>query len=291
METFKYQLEKYHGRESRHTCPKCGKPQSFARYVDNEGNYLSDIVGRCNHEDKCGYHLTPAEYFSLVGGTYIPIVNITPKPMPPTDYINENIMKQTVGKDNFLILFLSKFFEKEELKNVSEKYNIGGTDDKRTIYWQIDQENRIRTGKMMLYSPDTGHRIKDKPNSFDWVHRHVKNDYQLEQCLFGLHLINKGKPIAIVESEKTAIIADLTIPEYTWLATGGKGNYRLMEAVKGLDVTLFPDLGAFNDWYKYAYQYGFKISHLLEQMATDEEKNNGLDIADYILKQLKMNKK
>jgi hypothetical protein len=57
-----------------------------------------------------------------------------------------------------------------------------------------------------------------------------------------------------------------------------------MEAVIGHDVTLFPDLGAYDQWSEHATRYGFKISRLLEDMATEDDRANGLDIADYILK-------
>jgi ribosomal protein L22 len=90
----------------------------------------------------------------------------------------------------------------------------------------------------------------------------------------------------VVESEKSAIVASLTIPEYTWVSTGSKQNYRLLEDVKGYDVTMFPDLGAYDEWQKYAKKYSYKVSEMLEQIASEEERENGLDIADYIIKQI-----
>ena len=35
-------------------------------YIDteNNNNYLSERVGKCNRLDKCGYHYTPREYFA-----------------------------------------------------------------------------------------------------------------------------------------------------------------------------------------------------------------------------------
>ena len=35
-------------------------------YIDTENNnqYLSDNVGKCNRLDKCGYHYTPRQYFT-----------------------------------------------------------------------------------------------------------------------------------------------------------------------------------------------------------------------------------
>ena len=44
-------LEKYTGKSSRHKCPKCGDPHSFAYYLDgNTGEVIDKAVGRCNHE-------------------------------------------------------------------------------------------------------------------------------------------------------------------------------------------------------------------------------------------------
>ncbi len=47
---------------------------------------------------------------------------------------------------------------------------------------------------------------------------------QSASVLFGEHLLpmNRGKPVAIVESEKTALVAAYYLPEYVWLASGGK---------------------------------------------------------------------
>lgn len=289
MEKFRYELEKYKGKSTRHECPACKSKDSFARYVDEQGNYISNEVGRCNREDKCGYHLTPGEYYREKGESYQRTIHVEPKPLPPTDCIPEEVMTRSLNTKNDFISFLMKYFGLSEVAETINKYRIGDATDGRVIFWQIDELGRVRTGKMMLYNPDTGRRVKNVPGSFDWVHRHIKKDYQLEQCLFGLHLIHRGKPIAIVESEKSAILASLTIPNYVWMATGGKQNYRLMEAVKGRDVTLFPDLGAFEQWQEHANKYGFRVSGLLEDIATPEDRGNGLDIADYILNELNSN--
>ena len=49
---------------SRFTCPNCGKPHCFVRYVDENGDMLHESVGRCNHESSCGYHYTPKQFFA-----------------------------------------------------------------------------------------------------------------------------------------------------------------------------------------------------------------------------------
>ena len=66
MNTYRFILEKYRGISTRYTCPQCGRKHTFTRYIDTENNnqYLSDKVGKCNRLDKCGYHYTPRQYFT-----------------------------------------------------------------------------------------------------------------------------------------------------------------------------------------------------------------------------------
>ena len=66
MNTYRFTLEKYRGISTRYTCPQCGRKHTFTRYIDteNNNNYLSDNVGKCNRLDKCGYHYTPKQYFT-----------------------------------------------------------------------------------------------------------------------------------------------------------------------------------------------------------------------------------
>ena len=33
-------------------------------YTENNNQYLSERVGKCNRLDKCGYHYTPKQYFT-----------------------------------------------------------------------------------------------------------------------------------------------------------------------------------------------------------------------------------
>ena len=63
---YRYQLERYRGRSTRHVCPQCGRKNVFTRYIDTYNNniYINDIVGKCNRLDKCGYHYTPHQYFT-----------------------------------------------------------------------------------------------------------------------------------------------------------------------------------------------------------------------------------
>ena len=99
------------------------------------------------------------------------------------------------------------------------------------IFWQIDKNKKVRTGKVMDYNPDSGKRI-GYPS---WVHSFAP-DYSLRQCFFGEHLIQIDKPIAIVESEKAACILSVCNPYFTWIASGGSSglNQKKCEALKRL---------------------------------------------------------
>ena len=79
-----------------------------------------------------------------------------------------------------------------------------------TVFWQIAADGEVRGGKIMLYDRLTGHRVQEPFPHINWVHSVLKlPDFKLTQCFFGEHLLPyiRDKPVAIVESEKTAILA------------------------------------------------------------------------------------
>jgi hypothetical protein len=62
---------------------------------------------------------------------------------------------------------------------------------------------------------------------------------------------NKIKPIALVESEKSAIIASIAFPEFIWMATGGLLNLKfdLLKPLAHRRVILCPDAGCYDLWF------------------------------------------
>lgn len=54
MNEYRFHLQKYAaGKNTKQTCPQCGKKRCFVRYVDEEGEIgFPDYVGRCDHEDR-----------------------------------------------------------------------------------------------------------------------------------------------------------------------------------------------------------------------------------------------
>ena len=186
--------------------------------------------------------------------------------------------------------FLKSKFSKDEVFNAMQNYFITGTNhfwNNATVFWQINNKEQIQCAKLMLYDRFTGKRIKEPYNHINWLHKATKEpDFKLCQCLFGLHRITDDyqKTIAIVESEKTAIIMSIFLPEFIWLATGSKGNFKseLLEPLKKRNVIAFPDKGEYNNWLHKANELNgnnFKIA--VSDLVEKTNFENGFDLADY----------
>ena len=302
-------LEKYTGRASRHKCPKCGDLHSFAYYLDgNTGQPIDKTVGRCNHESGCGYHYTPKQFFidnPVEKERYEPIVKQIPisKPQREAGNIPFSYVEKSASYNSSFVCFLCGLFDRYSLESptierLMQDYALGATKDGSIIYWQIDIQGKVRTGKVMKYNPETGHRIKDD-GGINWIHSIMKKrkllpeDYNLVQCLFGEHLLKMypAKVVALVESEKSAIIASGVYPDYIWLATGGKSQLSIdkLKVLQGRTVVMFPDVDGFEYWSNKAKEVeaiGCKVvvSDLLEKNATDEDRAGKIDIADWIIR-------
>jgi len=296
MSEHRYILQKYTGRDSRFECPYCKKPNQFSKYIDSEtGNPVGDNVGICNRVDKCGYHYTPKQYFDNNGIKPESVGISTPKPKPvpqPISFIDDETFNNSlIGyENNKLIDYLNTIIEPEIVNQLISIYKIGTSsryNGGTTVFWQVDASDNVRTGKLIKYD-NAGHRIKGCNN---WVHSVLNIDnFNLQQCFFGEHLLkhSEGERVGIVESEKTAIIASIYFPELVWLASGGAYgiNKEKVKVLKGRKVILFPDASKdgkiYKKWEEKAKQFGFEISDYLEQYANDDQKINGVDIADFL---------
>jgi hypothetical protein len=318
-------LERYNGPTSRFDCPKCGAKKQFTRYVDNENNYYANNVGRCNREINCGYHLKPFQYFkdnpSLNSFDFSKINQVQKLPIE-IDFLPVDIMNESVKhwRSNNFTKYLSTLVGWDVVEKVAVKYNIGCSKhwDGATVFWQVDVLGRPRQAKVMHYNSETGKRTRsheealkldysnggyylDKGGSdkIYYAGKAIINNYDanFKQCFFGEHLLvrNPSDIVGIVESEKTAIIGTLYLPNITWLATGGKHGCKwasedVCKVLEGRTVCLYPDLGCFDEWskkmnsIKCLINCNIKISDFLEKNATEDEKEKGYDLADLLLK-------
>jgi len=288
---------------SRYSCPNCDGKKTFALYIDTAtGDHLSPTVGRCNRESTCGYHYNPKQYFqdnNISFDTPQPTAykrTVTPQ-LKPVSFIPVDLFKDSLRaaayETNYFVKYLTSLFGFEITNQLIGKYFIATSKhwNGATIFWQIDMMGKIRTGKIMLYSPTTGTRVKEPFNHIAWVHTKIKQpDYELKQCIFGEHLLKGNtKPVAIVESEKTAIVASVYLPQFIWLACGSLQGLNIdkCKVLKGRSVTLYPDLKELDKWKAKAQELesitSFTVSDLLERKASEAEKKKGFDLADYLI--------
>ncbi len=207
------------------------------------------------------------------------------------------------------------YLTSEQMHHAALRYRLGMARDGGVIFWQIGPCEQVCDGKIMYYRDDC-HR--DHHHSPTWVSSELKRFYLgkdypatflpvFTHCLFGLHLLMEdvrwkkedGRTIAILESEKTAVIMSEIRPQYLWLATGGLEALRpeILFPLRSYRVILFPDTdetgSTFAKWYDmalkaqklYVFHYPIRVSPLLEQKATPDQKSRKIDLVDYLFEQ------
>ena len=345
---YRYRLATYREckahREWNTTCPACGRKGKFVPYIDTATMRPVDDrqCGRCNRESNCGYHLPPREMPS-------------PNPLPKRELAgiaepSPSLRERAGGEDahyekmrraceqsqpwgSHLVTWLRTRFSREAVADAIKRYRVGGTPDGATLWWQIDSQGRVRTGKAMQYNPLTGHRVKESGGAVNWAHRMRRygepTELVVEQCLFGEHLASprdgarlgtanlqvagpKGKSkhpaaapaeesfvalgmahpapsLALVESEKTALIMSLVCPDKAWLATGGKQNLKqqMLWPLLGHEVAVYPDADALADWQQRILRLNRELGHRLyipvwyyNLMDHEVPRREGWDLAD-----------
>ena len=285
MKQYKYYLDK---SSKKFICPKCQK-RTLVKYCDIETqSFLSDGYGRCDRETNCCYHNSPK---GLICGSFeVKEIRLS--------FHDFNLVKNSCRnyQSNNFIKFLVTIFSIDEVREVASKYLIGTSKfwDGATIFWQIDDEQKVRHGKVMLFNQNTGKRMKSEEGKayISSVRSLLKlKDFNIKQCLFGLHLVDKEnkKTIAIVESEKTALIMSLFKPELVWLATGMKSgfNFELLKPIINYNIIAFPDKTEYDDWLNKAIELnniGFKI--LVNDWLEHTDFAKGTDLADVYINSL-----
>lgn len=171
----------------------------------------------------------------------------------PIEYINPSVLFETIQADkhnNTFIRFICKRFSdrKERVRQTINAYQIGTYRETMVTFPQIERLGGIRYIKCMAYT-ENGHRDK---NAFPSIIKHPQTPEGYKQAFFGEHLLrdHNGK-IAVVESEKTAIIMTLidTENKYLWIATGGGNNLRQnLATLANMEIVLFPDSEKYGSW-------------------------------------------
>lgn len=294
-----YKLEPYLGPFSQHECPRCNN-ESLSLYVDyHSGKPISKYVGRCSNAKKCGYDKNPTDYFEhgLSEKQFCIEPTIEAKPVAPIryNYIEKTFMEESEAyfEQNNLFIYLMSIYSEKQVNETFKSYHVGTSTSWKgaTMFWYLDKNEKIRSGKTIKFHKSTGvelkrdgvpvvesmHDVLFKQGIFD-------ENYKVKNGLFGEHLlIDNEKPVAIVENEMTAIIASLEFPKYIWLAIGDKNglNKSVVQILKDRDVILYPNNDSYHLWFQKAGEFNMKISSLIR--TKNHLKNyDRADLSDWI---------
>lgn len=203
-------------------------------------------------------------------------------------------------------------------------YHVGHGKNGHTIFWQIDESGKVRTGKMMKYYPEGhpkfGHRDKESSWNFDFIHSSLSRHWDEEHgvmtdeppypyphlydpdkqepvlTFFGIHLLNRypKATVNIVESEKTAILMAIAYGNHAtqvWMACGGLemlSRERMKPIIdQGRKVVLYPDRDGIAKWKAKAKQIGYDQIHVDTDPVLKwwkEQDGDKADIADVVVR-------
>lgn len=270
-------------------------------------------LGTCHH---CGKKVQLHTYKKKEEGSSI-IYNTQIYNIDNNNY--QTLSSQHIPNNKFiektnLFRFLLTLFKEQDIRDIFNVYLIGASkhwlfeQGYSTIFPQIDIKGNLRQLKIIAYNPNTGKRLHREDMAFLWKNdQYIPDTFQpkvwfagktlldnteakLKQCFFGEHLLlNNSLPIAIVESEKTALIAMLEYPQYIWIATGGKNgcswiNGGVFQVLKGREVVLFPDSDCYSEWKeKGSVLKNSGIDIKINSMLLEKYSSLSWDIADFIL--------
>jgi hypothetical protein len=308
-------------RENLKACPQCQKKR-FRPYLDELTGEVLEAYGVCNRADSCGFSEFPHELLKdakgergeLYGGKPLPsplVRRVTAKnKREQREYLPASLVSELDGRSP-LTDFFQERFGREALLEVLRRFPTGTAvkgGKVFSVHWHLDERGRVHTGKMMRYEKrenEVGRavlkRLKGKGDT-NWIHALLDPPFSPEnwtQTLFGVTQLKERPfdPVAVCEGYRTAMTASLYFPAYVWTAVDSKdtltayeGSCSVLAPLKGREVVLFPDLGkGLEDWKRKEEALkssGFLVTTdtRLEELATPEEREEGLDLEDFLLR-------
>jgi hypothetical protein len=247
----KYELEEFRGIPQYNKCPHCKRENVFQRYVYIKTKvHVANDVGRCTGKKKeCGYYYTADEYFQ-------DNPNLSPAPLgvnAPASLIPQDHFRKSLGRydENNFVDYLRKEFGKQATERMVERYAIGTSNNCKggTIFWHIDSEDNVRTGKIRYFNTATGKQTLYPYSCQTWIHRFYNSEkFNLIDCFFGEHLLKNetSKTVVVLYSEKEAVIGSFLYPEYLFIALcNGResADSRMCQTLSNRTVIWFPKTG------------------------------------------------
>lgn len=222
-----------------HSCGKVNLPPSL--YKDEKGaEYIWDDIKNCF--EPIVSHLYYKNVLQVYHKGVIQCDTSAENCNTNIKYVQKGLVLRFFSHkpESNLLQYIRNTYGNEKANLIKKMYYIGTNKDGGTIFWSINKKGLVQKAKVSYYKND------GKRTSYFKVP--YKNEDGYYNCLFGEHLIdlpkNKTKSIILVESEKTAIICAIHIPEYVWLAYGGISGLTdaKLDVLIGRKILLVPDL-------------------------------------------------
>ena len=264
-----------------YTCFSCGAKGGVIEWLmKHEGLSYPDALRWLGKKYSIPVDDVPVDW------TYVP--KPAPPPLPtlelPMSMVLRTQYAANADTDNLIRwIFDGIRWDSVQIRRISQvldDYHVGHGKNGHTIFWNLDEQGHVRTGKMMKYKPD-GHRDKEAKWNFDWIHATLIKHWDPERhemvedppypfpdiynpekqmariTFFGMHLTQQYRraTIKLVESEKTAVLMSIAYGNSVsdlWMACGGLEMLtrdRLQPLIdQGRRIILYPDRDGIDKW-------------------------------------------
>jgi len=243
----------------------------------------------------------------------------------PKEVLNQTLAANLYGQNIFIQNLLTRVpfpFDTGDIEKVISLYYLGtiakGYRAGAVCFPFIDKAGNVRAIQVKQFDENNNtiatdflhaiiekDHIKNSTPLSQWLKSYNQNEKKVS-CLFGEQILSKfpHNPVALVEAPKTAIYGTLYFgfpkgpDDLIWLAVYNKSSFteEKFKILQGRKVIVFPDLSkdgsTYREWEQKAKIINDKIpdikfvfSDLLEQMAPLEDRIEGYDLADYLIRQ------
>ena len=174
----------------------------------------------------------------------------------------------------------------EQMQHACSRYFLGKTKSGTPMFWMIDD----------MMQPLDAHIGNAWISSLLKQREPVLAYWQVQHCLFGLHLLEVDYPISIVESEASAVLLSELFPDSIWMAYAMTSHLLpdLLAPLQGRTVTIYPRTDPTMSTYLFFLDYATSVHSLypsvdlhidttLENHASEEQKDRCIDLVDFLL--------